>query len=64
MGAVAHPGGNMATRRRDADAWSGRLANELYLGAVVVAGVAVVGALIAVLIEVAIGVIDSIALFD
>ena len=54
----------MATRRRDADAWSGRLANELYLGAVVVAGVAVVGALIAALIEVAIAVIDSIALFD
>jgi hypothetical protein len=40
------------------------MANELYLGAVVLAGVAVAGALIAALIEVAIGVIDSIALTD
>jgi hypothetical protein len=40
------------------------MANEVYLGAVVLAGVAVVGGLIAALIEVAIGVIDSIALTD
>jgi hypothetical protein len=54
----------MATRQRDADSWLGRLVNELYLGAVVLAGFAVVGGLIAALIEVAIGVIDSIALTD
>ena len=64
MGAVAPGGGNMATRQRDADSWLGRLANELYLGAVVLAGVAVVGGLIVALIQVAIGVIDSIALTD
>ena len=52
------------TRRRDADSWLGRMANELYLGAVVLAGVAVVGGLIVALIQVAIGVIDSIALTD
>jgi hypothetical protein len=40
------------------------MANELYLGAVVLAGVAVVGGQIVALIQVAIGVIDSIALTD
>jgi hypothetical protein len=54
----------MAVRRRETDSWVGRLANEVYLGAVVLAGLAVVGALIAALFGVALEVSDWIAMAD
>ena len=54
----------MAARRHEADSWFGRLANELYLGAVVLGGIAVVGGIIAALIEVALEVSDWVAMAD
>jgi outer membrane murein-binding lipoprotein Lpp len=54
----------MAARRQEPDSWFGRLANELYLGAVVLAGLALAGGVVAVLVEVALEVSDWVAMAD
>jgi uncharacterized membrane protein len=61
---VGRGGTTTAVQRRETDSWAGRLANELYLGAVVLAGLAVVGALIAALFGVVLEVSDWIAMAD
>ena len=41
---------DMVTRRREPETWIGRVANELYLGALVVGGVSVVAGILALLV--------------
>ena len=50
--------------QRHAETWFGRLANELYFGVLVLVGVAVVGGLIAALIEFAIEFTDWAVMVD
>jgi hypothetical protein len=54
----------MAARRQEVDSWVGRLANEVYLGAVVLAGIAFAGGVIALLVEVAFEVSEWVAMAD
>ena len=54
----------MTAQRHESSSWFERLANELYLGAVVLAGLAVVGAIILALIEVALGVSGWVEMVD
>jgi len=54
----------MAARRQEVYSWFGRLGNELYLGAVVLAGIALAGGVIALLAEFAFEVSDWVAMAD
>ena len=54
----------MAAQRQEVDSWFGRLANELYLGAVVLAGLAFAGGVIALLVEAALEVSDWVAMVE
>ena len=40
----------MVTRQREAETWIGRVANEVYLGALVVGGVSVVAGILALVV--------------
>jgi hypothetical protein len=53
----------MAARRQEVYSWFG-LGNELYLGAVVLAGIALAGGVIALLVEFAFEVSDWVAMAD
>ena len=54
----------MAARRPEVDSWLGRVANVLYLGAVVLAGLALAGGVLALLVECAFEVSDWVAMAD
>jgi hypothetical protein len=54
----------MVTRRRQPETWIGRLANEVYLGALVLAGVTVAAGIVALVIALALQVSNWVKLAD
>jgi hypothetical protein len=60
----AKRGTTMVTRRREPETWIGRLASEVYLGALVLGGVSVVAGIVAVLIALAMQVSNWVTMAD
>lgn len=54
----------MVTQRRQPDTWIGRLANEVYLGALVVGAVVVLGGIVALLVAFALQVSNWVTMAD
>jgi hypothetical protein len=54
----------MVTQRRQSDTWIGRVANEVYVGALVVGAVTVLGGIIAALVALALQLNNWVAMAD
>ncbi len=54
----------MVTRRRGPETWIGRVANEVYLGALVVGGVSILAGIVAALIALALQLSNWVTMAD